>query len=134
LRIDIWAAVGLGILLPTLETIRRGFDHWTVGFTTMFEDYVAGIGLLVAAIGILRRARWATTWSVIIWSGVMFMMLISTVSQLERHFWSLDPEPRSGLVLAIKLALFAISVVALAQSVRALHRPLADRPERSASS
>jgi hypothetical protein len=89
-----------------------------VNFTTMFEDYVAGIGLLVAVIGTLRRARWAPAWAVVIWSGVMFMMLISTVSQLERHFWSAAPEPRSGVVLAIKLGLFAISLLALLQTVR----------------
>jgi hypothetical protein len=116
LRIDIWAAIALGILLPTLETLRRGFDYWGVSFTTMFEDYVAGIGLLVGAVGVLRGARWAPTWMVIIWSGVMFMMLISTVSQLERHFGGIDPEPHSGLVLAIKLALFAVSLVALIQA------------------
>jgi hypothetical protein len=55
----------------------------------------------------------------------MFMMLISTVSQIERQFWSPEPEPRSGIVLAIKLALFAISLLALAQCIREIHRPRA---------
>jgi NADH:ubiquinone oxidoreductase subunit 6 (subunit J) len=127
MRIDIWAALGLGILLPTLETIRRGVDHWAVNFTTMFEDYVAGIGLLVAAVGALRRARWAATWMVIIWSGVMFMMLISSVSQVERQVSGLDPEHRGGLVLAIKLALFAVSLVSLGQAVREFRRSPAGR-------
>jgi hypothetical protein len=122
MRINLWAAIGLGILLPTLETIRRGFDHWSVSFTTMFEDYAAGACLLVAAAGSLLRASWAATWMVIIWSGTMFMLLISTVSQLERHFWGGDPEPRSGIVLGVKLALFAISLVALLQSVRESQR------------
>jgi hypothetical protein len=118
MRINLWAAIGLGILLPTLETIRRGFDHWSVSFTTMFEDYAAGACLLVAAAGTLLRTSWAATWMVIIWSGTMFMLLISTVSQVERHFWSDEPEPRGGIVLAVKLALWSISVIALVQSVR----------------
>jgi hypothetical protein len=122
MRINLWAAIGLGILLPTLETIRRGFDHWSVSFTTMFEDYAAGACLLVAAAGSLLRASWAAAWMVIIWSGTMFMLLISTVSQVERNYWHADLEPRSDIVLAIKLALFAISVVALVQSVRDTQR------------
>jgi uncharacterized membrane protein len=122
MRINLWAAIGLGLLLPVLETVRRGFDHWSVNFTTMFEDYAAGACLLVAAAGSWLRASWAATWMVIIWSGTMFMLLISTVSQLERHFWHDDLEPRSDVVLAVKLVLFAISVVALVQSVRELRR------------
>jgi hypothetical protein len=84
----------------------------------MFEDYAAGVCLLVAAAASLLRASWAATWMIIIWSGTMFMLLISTVSQLERHFWGEDPEARSGIVLVVKLALFAISAIALVQSVR----------------
>lgn len=118
MRINVWAAIGLGILLPVLETVRRGFDHWAVSFTTMFEDYLAGLGLLAAAVGTLLRARWAPSAMIVMWSGTMFMMLISTVSQIERHFWSGDPEPRSGTVLLIKLLLFAVTVVALVQSLR----------------
>lgn len=118
MRLNIWAAIVLGILLPGLETLRRGIGYWSVNFTTMFEDYLAGAALLVAAGGVLRRARWAPMTLVIVWSGIMFMMLISTVSQVERHFWGTDQETKSGLILAIKLLLFAISAVALAQSVR----------------
>lgn len=118
MRINVWAAIGLGILLPVLETVRRGFDHWGVSFTTMFEDYLAGAGLLAAAVGTRLRARWAPSAMIVMWSGTMFMMLISTVSQIERHFWNGDPEPRSGTVLGIKLVLFAISMIALAQSLR----------------
>jgi len=117
MQFNVWTAILLGTLLPTLETLRRGAGYWFVNFTTMFEDYLAGIALLIAAGGTLRRARWAPITMVVVWSGIMFMMLISTVSQIERHFWSADPEPRSGLVLIIKVALFLISLPALAQSI-----------------
>jgi len=118
MRINVWAAIGLGILLPTLETLRRGFDHWSVSFTTMFEDYLAGVGLLVAAIGAMKGARWAPHALIVMWSGTSFMLLISTVSQIEREFWSGEPEPRGGIVLAAKVVLLAIAVIALAQSFR----------------
>jgi hypothetical protein len=101
-----------------LETVRRGFGHWAVNFTTMFEDYVAGIGLLVAAVATLRGAAWARTWMVIMWSGVMFMMLISTVSQVEKQLTG-ELEPRSGVVLVVKVLLWLASAWALWSAVRA---------------
>jgi hypothetical protein len=39
-RFDVIAAIVLGILIPTLETVRRGIGYWSVSFTTMFEDYL----------------------------------------------------------------------------------------------
>ena len=56
---------------------------------------------------------------IIVWSGVASMMLLSTVSQIERHFWGDVLEPRSGIVLCAKLLLLLVCVVALSQSVRA---------------
>ena len=85
MRFDVIAAIILGILIPTLETVRRGIDYWSVSFTTMFEDYLAGIALIVCALGALRGARWAPLSLLIVWSGVASMMLLSTVSQIERH-------------------------------------------------
>jgi hypothetical protein len=116
-RFDIIAAILLGILLPTLETIRRGFEYWSVSFTTMFEDYAAGVALLVAAIGALRNTTWGRSWMVISWSGVTFMMLLSTVSQVERHLRG-DIEPHSLVVLVVKLLLLLTSAFALIRSLR----------------
>ena len=119
MRFDVIAAIILGILIPTLETVRRGIGYWSVSFTTMFEDYLAGIALIVCALGALRGARWAPLSLLIVWSGVASMMLLSTVSQIERHFWGDVLEPRSGIVLCAKLLLLLVCVVALSQSVRA---------------
>jgi hypothetical protein len=117
IRFNILAAIVMGILLPTLETIRRGMGYWFENFTTMFEDYLGGAALLVCGIGALRKARWAPLSLLVVWSGLTFMMLLSTVSQIERHFWGDLPEPRSGVVLIAKLMLFLACAVALAQSV-----------------
>jgi hypothetical protein len=119
-RFDVVAAILLGILLPTLETIRRGIGYWSVNFTTMFEDYLAGVALMVCAVGAMRGARWAPLSLLIVWSGVTSMMLLSTVSQVERHFWGVDPEPRSGVVLCAKLLLLIVCVAALIKSARRL--------------
>ena len=117
-RFNVIAAIAIGILLPTLETIRRGLSFWFVNFTTMFEDYLAGAALLTCAFGALRGARWAPLSLLVVWSGVTFMMLLSTVSQVERHFWGVEPEPRSGIVLVAKLLLLLVCSVALIQSSR----------------
>jgi NADH:ubiquinone oxidoreductase subunit 6 (subunit J) len=119
-RFDVIAAIVLGILIPTLETVRRGIGYWSVSFTTMFEDYLAGIALIVSALGALRGARWAPLSLLIVWSGVASMMLLSTVSQVERHFWGDALEPRSGVVLCAKLLLLLVCIVALSRSVRAV--------------
>jgi hypothetical protein len=117
-RFEVVAAILLGVLLPGLETARRGMAYWSVNFTTMFEDYVAGIVLLVAAAGAYKRAAWAPAWLIISWSGISFMMLVSTVSQVEKQMRG-DLEPHSLLVLAIKVLLLLASVYALLRSVRA---------------
>lgn len=118
MRFDVVAAILLGILLPTLETVRRGIGYWSESFTTMFEDYLAGVALIVCAVGALRGARWAPLSLLVVWSGVASMMLLSTVSQIEHHFWGDAPEPRSGIVLCAKVLLLLVCIVALSQSVR----------------
>jgi len=112
------AAVLLGLALPILETARRGLGHWSVNFTTMFEDYAAGIALLVAAAGTWRKASWAPAWMVVSWSGISFMMLISTVSQVEKQVRG-ELEPHSLVVLAVKLLLLLASTHALLRALRA---------------
>jgi hypothetical protein len=121
-RFNIFAAIGLGVLLPTLETIRRGMTYWFEDFTTMFEDYLGGAALLVCGIGALRNTRWAPLSLLVVWSGITFMMLLSTVSQIERHFWGDAPEPRSVVVLIAKLVLLLACVIALVQSVTPYRR------------
>ena len=46
MRFEVGAAVAIGILLPALETLRRGMDAWAVDSRPCFEDYVAGALLL----------------------------------------------------------------------------------------
>jgi hypothetical protein len=53
------------------------------------------------------------------------MMLVSTVSQIERHFWGDLPEPRSGVVLIAKLLLLLVCAMALVQSLNPYRQPRA---------
>jgi hypothetical protein len=72
------AAVVMGILLPALETYRRGMATWATNFTTMFEDYLAGAVLLVGAWMVARRRANAVMFLLSVWGWVVGMILVST--------------------------------------------------------
>ena len=57
MRFEVVAAFALGVLLPVLETVRRGITYWTVDFTTMFEDYLGGALLLTGAWAVYRSIK-----------------------------------------------------------------------------
>lgn len=63
MRFEVIAAFIIGILLPLLETGRRGIGHWTINFTTMFEDYLAGALLLIGAWAAYRERPLGTCFS-----------------------------------------------------------------------
>jgi hypothetical protein len=123
MRFEVKAAVAIGVLLPTLETYRRGMGHWRVEFTTMFEDYLAGALLLVAAWGALRSRVWARDGLLIAWVWVTGMMTTSLVSQIEDTVREGSPEPDNALVIVIKTLLFAVSASALVATLRSHLKP-----------
>ena len=112
------AAFGMGILLPTLETYRRGFGEWRVDFTTMFEDYFAGALLLAGAWAASRRRPFGPLLLLVAWAWVTGMMTISCVDQIEATVRGIDLEPRNTDVLVAKALLFATSATALVRSFR----------------
>ena len=128
MRFEVRAALAIGILLPILETYRRGFGHWRVEFTTMFEDYSAGVLLLVAAWGALRTRVWARDGLLLAWAWVTGMMTTSLVVQIEDTIRLGSPEPDNGLVIGVKAALFAVSAWALISVLRSRARDANVRP------
>ena len=122
MRFEVSAAFAIGILLPLLETYRRGIQHWRVEFTTMFEDYLAGALLLVAAWGASRQRVWSRDALVIAWAWMTGMMTTSLISQLEDTIRESSPEPDNALVIGVKAALFAISAWALLSTLRSRAR------------
>ena len=122
MRFEVRAALAIGILLPVLETYRRGFGYWRVEFTTMFEDYLAGALLLVAAWGALRARAWARDGLVIAWAWVTGMMTTSLISQIEDTVREGSPEPDNALVISVKTALFVVSACALISTLRSRAR------------
>jgi len=118
MRFEVFAAFALGILLPTLETCRRGIAYWSVDFTTMFEDYVAGALLLIGAWAAYRRRVWGATFLVLAWAYLAGLLGSSFWSQLEETLRHTASEPNNLLVVVFKFFLWATTVVSLALSFR----------------
>lgn len=126
MRFEIVAAYVMGLLLPVLETCRRGFGHWSVSTMTMLEDYAGGGLLLFAAVLSTRGRKTAPLWMVVAWTAISAMLATSFFYHLEetlRGGWS---GPRTSLVLAVKSVLLGTSVVALAISMDRCRRLLAE--------
>ena len=120
MRFEVVAAVAIGLLLPILETARRGIGHWAIETTTMLEDYLGGGVLLLAAYCASRHTSFAGRLLLAAWAGVSWMMTLSLIDQVEVTLRATDLEPHNGVVLVVKLALWATCVTALVRSFRSV--------------
>jgi len=116
MRFEYTAALAIGILLPALETLRRGVGEWAVDFTTMFEDYVAGALLLTGAWAVHRNRHWGALFLVVAWAYVTGMMSSSFWYQLEETARGTVTDP--PIILVIKFLLWGTCVLALVSSYR----------------
>ena len=122
MRFEIIAAFAMGVLLPVLETARRGISHWTINFTTMFEDYLAGALLLVGGWSAYRSRSWGPVFLVLAWAYFSGLMTSSFVGQLEETLRQTASEPNNLLVVVVKFLLWSVCVVSLVLSFRTATR------------
>lgn len=118
MRFEVIAAFVLGILLPVLETARRGIGHWAVDFTTMFEDYLAGALLLVGAWSTYRMRAWGSIFLVLAWGSLFGLVSSSFWGQLEETLRHTASEPNNLLVVVVKFLLWITCVISLVLSFR----------------
>ena len=123
MRFEIIAAFVIGVLLPVLETARRGVSHWTVNFTTMFEDYLAGAVLLIGAWAAYRAKSWGAVFLVLAWAWYSGLITSSFLTQVEETIRQTATEPNNLLVIVVKFLLWGVTIVSLVLSFkRALPR------------
>lgn len=118
MRFEANAAFAIGVILPLLETCRRGMSEWTVDFTTMFTDYLAGALLLVGWWAVYRAKAWGPLFLILAWAWLTGLMTGSFLDQLEGTIRNTIDEPHNPLVLAVKFLLFAVSAVSLVLSFK----------------
>jgi len=118
MRFEVIAAFVMGILLPLLETGRRGITYWAIDFTTMFEDYLAGALLLIGAWATYRRRAWGPVFLVLAWASLLGLLGSSFWGQLEETLRHTASEPHNLLVVVVKFLLWSTCVVSLILSFR----------------
>ncbi|MGZ8844410.1 MAG: hypothetical protein ACXW18_12155 [Pyrinomonadaceae bacterium] len=118
MRFEVIAAFVVGAMLPVLETCRRGIGYWSVDFTTMFEDYVAGALLLIGGWAAYRDRSWGSVFLLLAWAYFTGLMSSSFWSQLEETLRQTASEPNGSVVLLVKLLLWSTCVASLVLSFR----------------
>ena len=118
MRFEVIAAFIVGIMLPVLETGRRGIGYWTVEFTTMFEDYVAGALLLIGAWATYSSRRWGPVFLIVAWAYFTGLMSSSFWYQLEETIRETSSEPNNLVVVIVKFLLWATCVSSLTLAFR----------------
>lgn len=109
----------MGVLLPVLETARRGISHWAVDFTTMFEDYLAGALLLIGGWAAYRSKSWGAVFLVLAWAWFSGLITSSFFGQFEETLRRTATEPNNLLVVVVKFLMWSVCILSLSLSFRA---------------
>ena len=84
---------------------------WSIDFTTMFTDYLAGALLLVGAWAAYRGNRWGGLFLIAAWAWVTGMMSDSLLYQVEESLRNTATEPHNLLVVIVKFLLWGTSLM-----------------------
>jgi hypothetical protein len=121
MRFEVRSAFAMGAVFPLLAAClhycRRNYTYTLADFRTDFQDYLAGALLLLAAWLSVRLRSSAPAFSVMAWSFFVSMMFGSSWGQIDETLRG-EVEPYNTGIIASKVAILAIAVVALALSVR----------------
>jgi hypothetical protein len=125
MKVAVLLAYVLGVALPVLETVRRGFAHWLVNSTTMADDYIMGAVLLTAAISWSLGAKPAKLLLVIAWAYVLGVMNAAFWGHFEGHLRGVvicDNNPAEVGAIIGKGVIWLIALICLVVSSTSLIR------------
>jgi hypothetical protein len=113
-------AVAFGIFVPIAETVRR-WNTWRDAPLTLFEDYVLAFLVLYGAWRVGHDFRRGQCFLAAAFGVVCGVGYCSVVGQWH-HIQLGEPDPApipSSWVLAIKVVLFVLAIIALVATVKA---------------
>ena len=118
MRFEVLTAFLLGLAIPVLETVRRGLGFEDV--TTLVEDYVVGALLLLAAGAVRAGRRPGPLLLVVAWAALAGGLFPSFFGHLEDLLRGKRAGPREAWIVAVKGVIYAVCLVSLVRSARAL--------------
>lgn len=74
---------GFGVFFLLIENLRRGVSYFAVNATTMIEDYLMGIILIVAALMYKRHKELGTKLIIAAWAYAVGGMFVPFAAHLE---------------------------------------------------
>ena len=121
MRFEIGSAFAMGAVFPMLAAClhfcRRNYTFVLADFRTDLQDYLAGVLLLIAGWLSVRARPSARAFTVLAWSFFASMMFGSSWGQIDDTLRG-EVEPYNTAIIVFKVTILAVSLVALALSVR----------------
>ncbi|MES2127830.1 MAG: hypothetical protein V4463_11210 [Pseudomonadota bacterium] len=116
------ASYALALVFIFGETGRRGLGYFSINATTMIEDYLAGVILLLAALFWRKKHRMAGTWMTAAWAyatGTMFVPFFAHLEAFLRNVTMRMDQPHTEVnAIVVKGLMWALCVVCLVITVR----------------
>ena len=121
MRFEVICAFTMGAVFPLLagclHYCRRNYTYTLADFRADFQDYLAAALLLIAGWLSVRLRPSAPAFSVMAWSFFVSMMFGSSWGQIDETLRG-EVEPYNTAIIASKVAILAVALVALTLSVR----------------
>lgn len=114
-------AVGLGIVLPAIETarrIRQILDYKE--FFSWFDDYLLGMLLLFAAYAVFKKKKNSVAYLIATWGAATCAIFISLLGQFKYYQQGTD-DPGifpTSLVAVAKALMFLYTLIGLFKAVK----------------
>ena len=104
------------------ETARRGLGYFSINATTMVEDYLSGVGLLLAALFWSQKHKLAPQYMAVAWAYATGGMFVPFFAHLEAWMWGstfrIDHPHTDVESVVLKGTIWAVCLICLIVTLR----------------